>query len=310
MRMVGKILVATDGSEASDNALEYAIERAQMSNSELLILKVIRTSLRDAVIYEIKAKDHTSGHLKDKYMHEQGESANKILEDGIKKAEEKGVKAEGLIRVGLPDREIISLAKERNDVELIVMGAYGKNFLERQLVGSKTEGVLRGLPKAGKPLVVVPLSTKGVKTGGWILAPTDGSEPSDKALEYAIERAKMSNGNLLVLNVIKSVAPTSYHGVSVKGKVLEEQEQVAKRTTARSVNSARTKGIDAEGLVRRGEPDKEIISLAKELDDIELIVMGAYGKGFLERQFVGSKTETVLRAIPEIEKPLVVVCGP
>lgn len=306
--MVKKILIPIDGSEASEVALDYAIERAKMSGSELLILNVIRTSLRDAVRYELSSKDDLGGQsLKDKYLGEQKEQRDILVNNAIKKAEEKGVKSEGILKVGRPDKEIMNLAIERDDVELVVMGAYGKNFLERQLIGSKTEGVLRGLPAMGKPLVIVPQSTQEI-TGKWILVPMDGSEPADMGLDYAIERAKISDSEILIFNTIRSNMPTSYHGVSVKKEMLAEQETRAKRVISRGVNYAKGKGVGAIGLVRRGEPDKEVIGLAKELDDIGLIVMGAYGKNFLERQLVGSKTERVLRAIPEIQKPLVVVC--
>jgi nucleotide-binding universal stress UspA family protein len=305
--MVKKILVPTDGSEASDNALEYAIERAKMSNSELLILNVIRTGIVKTLLYEIQSKNEYGHDLRKKLEDELEGRAKKIVNQAIERAKGQGIDAEGVVRRGLPDKEIITLAKERDDVELIVMGAYGRDFLERQMVGSRTEGVLRALPGIKKPLVIVPKSAEDIKTGGgWILVPTDGSEASDQALEYAIKRAKMSNSNILVLYVITTGTPTSFFGVSIKKKLLAEQDEGAKRIAARSVNRAKTQGVNAEGLVRRGMPDREIIALAKELEDVELIVMGAYGKNFLERQLVGSKTEAVLRAIPEIDKPLVV----
>lgn len=306
--MVNKILIPTDGSAPSEVALDYAIERAKMSDSELLIMNVIRTSLVDAVRYELSSKDNVGGqHLKDKYLSEEKDRRENILDKAIKKAEEHGVKAEGIVKIGAPDKEIMALTIDRDDIELVVMGAYGRNYLERQLVGSKTEGVLRGLPAIGRPLVIVPVSSTEI-TGNWILVPMDGSEPSDKALDYAIERAKMSDKELLIFNTIRSDMPTSYHGVSAKRGMLKEQEASAKRIIDRGVNYAKGKGVSATGLIRRGDPDKEVIGLAKELDDISLIIMGAYGKNFLERQLVGSKTEKVLRAVPAIEKPLVVVC--
>ncbi|MEE8403053.1 MAG: universal stress protein [Candidatus Hydrothermarchaeaceae archaeon] len=143
-----------------------------------------------------------------------------------------------------------------------------------------------------------------------ILVPTDGSEPSDNAVEYAVKLAKLYEGELLILNVVSTSIPTAYHGVSIKEELIEEMEEEGKRIVGRSVNNAKSQDVNAEGLVRHGLPDKEIIALAKERDDIELVVMGAYGKNFIERQLVGSKTERVLRGITELDVPLVIIPCP
>ncbi len=140
-----------------------------------------------------------------------------------------------------------------------------------------------------------------------ILVPTDGSKPSDNALEYAAELAKLYKGELLILNVVGTGMATTYHGVSIKEKLEEELKQEANRIVGRGVNNAKREDINAEGIVRQGLPDKEIITLAKERDDIDLIVMGAYGKNFIERQLVGSQTERVLSGITKLEMPIVVV---
>lgn len=148
--MVAKILIPTDGSKASNNALEYAAKLAKMYEGELLVLNVVRTD----VVTTPRQMDMDS--FKEKIMEEREEEAKNIVGWGVTNAERLGVKAEGIIRYGLPDKEIVTLVGERDEIELIVMGAYGKNFIERQLVGSKTERVLRKMPELEVPLVVVP----------------------------------------------------------------------------------------------------------------------------------------------------------
>jgi len=148
--MVWEILVPTDGSEASDNALAYAAEVAKLYKAELLVLNVVRTD----IVTTYRQMDRESA--KEQLMKEREEEAKRIIGQSVNRAERQGVKAEGIIKYGLPDEEITTLVNERDDIVLIVMGAYGKNFMERQLVGSKTEGVLRKLPHIEVPLVVVP----------------------------------------------------------------------------------------------------------------------------------------------------------
>lgn len=294
--MGAKILVPTDGSDASNNAIDYAAKLAKMYEGELLILNVVRTD----VVTTPRQMDRDS--TKKKIMEEREEAAKNIVGWSVNNAERLGVKAEGIIRYGLPDKEIVTLVVERDDIDLIVMGAYGKNFLERQIVGSKTEGVLRKMPELDVPLVVVPKLAEDIKAGGgWILVPTDGSKPSDNALEYAAEVAKLYEGELLIMNVIRKGIR---EGIA---SLKEDREEKSKEIIDKSVTLAKEKGVHAEGIMKHGFVDREIVDFAKERDDIVLLVMGAYGKNFLERQLVGSKTEAVLRAIPKIEKPLVIV---
>jgi nucleotide-binding universal stress UspA family protein len=140
-----------------------------------------------------------------------------------------------------------------------------------------------------------------------ILVPTDGSPASDNALEYAAKLAKMYGAELSILTVVRTGVTTSYHGVSIKEKLEKELTEKAERLVGLRVNKAGKLGVKAEGVIRRGLPDKEIVTLAKESDDIIMVVMGAYGKNFVERQIIGSKTEGVLRKMPELDVPLLIV---
>lgn len=295
--MVSKILFATDGSEASDTALGYATELAKLYDRELLILNVIRTD----VIVTYRQIDRDSARRK--AMEEREENSRRVLGKSLNKAKKMDVSAEGIAKRGMPDDEIVNFARERDDVDLVVMGAFGKNFFERQIVGSKTEGVLRKIIELDMPLVVVPHPCKMCRTDvpRKILVATDGSEASEAALGYAVEITKKYEGELLIMNVIRTGIR---EGISSKK---EKREEDSKKIIDKSVKIAKEAHIQAKGIVKRGLVDKEIVKFAKERDDMALLVMGAYGKNFLERQLVGSKTQGVLRKIPELDVPLAVV---
>lgn len=142
---------------------------------------------------------------------------------------------------------------------------------------------------------------------GKILVPTDGSDASKNAIDYAAKIAKLYGDELLILNVVRTGVTTSYHGVSIKEKLEEELTEEAEHLLGRAVNRADRLGVKAESIVKHGLPDKEIVKLVKERDDLEMVIMGAYGKNFLERQIIGSKTEGVIRAMPELDVPLLIV---
>ncbi len=297
--MVSKILFATDGSEASHTALGYAIELAKLYDRELLILNIIRSDV--FVTYRQIDREST----RRKVMEEREENSKRVMGKSLNKAEKMGVIAEGIVKRGMPDEEIVNFARERDDVDLVVMGAFGKNFFERQIVGSKTEGVLRRITELDMPLVVVPHPCKRCKEDVFrkILVATDGSEASDNALEYAAEIAKLYDAELIILNVIRK-------GIREEiANLKENQEEMGQKIIDESISKAKELGVHAEGIIRHGVVDKEIVNFAKERDDLVLLVMGAYGRNFLERQLVGSKTQGVLRKIPQLDVPLAVVPG-
>lgn len=298
--MVSKILVATDGSKASDTALEYAIELTKLYGGELLILNVIRTD----VITTYRQMDRD--FAREKIMQEREEYGKRVLGKATGRAKRMGVSAKEIVRRGLPDEEIVNFAKERDDISLLMMGAFGKNFLERQIVGSKTEGVLRKLTELDVPLIIVPHPCKKCQSDTLrrVLFATDGSEASDSALEYAAQITKMYEGELLIMNVIRKGIREGL--VNLK----EDREKNSKDIIDKSILEAKKLGVYAEGIIKHGFVDKEIVRFAKERDDIVLVVMGAYGKNFLERQLVGSKTQEVLRKMPELDVPLAVVPCP
>src|SRR4029453_12528904 len=69
----------------------------------------------------------------------------------------------------------------------------------------------------------------------------------------------------------------------------EELKKIAKRAEAAKV--------PVEAVVREGEVDVEVRTLAAK-QKVDLVVMGTHGRRGLERFFVGSKTERLLRSLP------------
>lgn len=139
------IVIATDGSENTQRAISQGIEIAKLSGAIVHALYVVDTpstisenwTAGKKTVYEIMRKD--------------GEKAvSKIKELG----EASGVKVKEVVLDGYPGKEIIDFA-ENNDIDLIVMGTLGKTGLEKFLVGSIAEKVVRN---SRVPVMVVPAS--------------------------------------------------------------------------------------------------------------------------------------------------------
>jgi len=128
--MFNKILLAYDGSEGSKNAFEKTIELVSKFNSELFILSVGRIPEYAEVISEVEeAKEQAYNYF------------YKILLEASKKLEEKGIKANTIIRYGKPGKVIVDVAEELK-VDLIVLGIRKHSPLARRLLGATADKVV------------------------------------------------------------------------------------------------------------------------------------------------------------------------
>jgi universal stress protein A len=130
-----------------------------------------------------------------------------------------------------------------------------------------------------------------------ILAPTDLSEPSQQAIQYARELARTFGATLVLLHVVE-LPPYPIEGLppsSLGGTLLEELEQQATSDLAQVLaNEAEVK------VVRRvvvGIPYRRIVEVA-EAEKFDLIVMATHGRTGLSHLFMGSVAERVVRTAP------------
>ncbi|HII00289.1 TPA: universal stress protein [Methanosarcinaceae archaeon] len=129
-----KILIATDGSGGAKKAADAGIEIANMSGAKVHTAYVIDTSTYSSV-----PKDPRWEEAMYTQFRELGEEATSYVEE---KAKEAGVEVEAVLLEGHPAEEIINFA-ERNEVDLVVLGSLGKSGIERFLIGSVSEKVIR-----------------------------------------------------------------------------------------------------------------------------------------------------------------------
>ncbi len=128
------IVIATDGSENTRRAISYGIEMAKLSGATVHALHIVNTQ-------STISESWTAGKEEIyKIMRGDGEKVvSKVKEIG----ENSGVEIRGVLLDGNPSDEIINFA-ENNNMDLIVMGTLGKTGLEKFLMGSVAEKVVRG----------------------------------------------------------------------------------------------------------------------------------------------------------------------
>lgn len=136
--MTDGILIPTDGTRASANAIRHAVNLAVAHDATLYPLHVIDEELSE--VYDGEGLEAT--------LEETGENAISEVRD---LAESASVEVETAIREGTPHQEIIAYADEI-DVDTIVVGTKERTGEDRQLLGSVTDRVARG---ANEPVTIV-----------------------------------------------------------------------------------------------------------------------------------------------------------
>lgn len=130
-----------------------------------------------------------------------------------------------------------------------------------------------------------------------ILVPTDGSEHSVRAAEYAISIAKTHEAEILIVYVVDEVVIDKFSEVTEREVVERELKMDGQRYTNYILGLAEEAGVAATSMVAKGRPFEQIVNLAKGLD-MDLIVMGTYGYRGAERILMGSVAERVIEYSP------------
>lgn len=128
-----KILVPTDFSQPSENALEAAASIAREHNSEIILLHMM--GLSDAVITKSERQEVFKAMY---YMR----LAEQRFEELMSRDYLQGIQVTDTVHNYTVFSEINDIAKEM-DVDLIVMGSHGASGLREVFVGSNTEKVVR-----------------------------------------------------------------------------------------------------------------------------------------------------------------------
>jgi nucleotide-binding universal stress UspA family protein len=126
MPVFTNILVAMDGSEASQRALSQAVDLAKLCNAKLHSIYIVETGLFSSLPME--------GTVEIMYsvLEKEGEE---VMERAQKYASEKSITVVTHMKQGHAGSEILALAEEEKS-DLIIVGSHGKSNTDRLLIGS------------------------------------------------------------------------------------------------------------------------------------------------------------------------------
>lgn len=284
------ILHPTDFSELSEAALPHALWFAEEFGADLHLLHAVVLHAADPANPELAFPnlDGAYGEIE--------EWAEARLQAATPEVEHPEVRVRQFRERGISAAPVILEHVDDHQVDLVVMGTHGRRGLRRMLLGSVTEEVLRSVPC---PVLTV---RGGDREHGEpperILAPIDFSESSGSGLRWAGELAGRTGAELHVFHVVNEFAyPDPYFAQAANLRAMGKaaQEHVPEAMKRRVAEVLGGDAADAAKIHMQAGPPAQTIADFVEDRDVGMVVMGSHGRSGVERAFLGSVAEGVVR---------------
>jgi nucleotide-binding universal stress UspA family protein len=298
--MYSKMLIPLDGSKTAEKALPYARYLAHKFKIPVELLAVIDIAEMASQVAAEKAR-----HL------------DTLVEDGVRTSTSylravattfRDVKMTCTVEKDRAENAIIGKG-EIDGTMLIAMATHGRSGLNRFLLGSVAEKVLRA---TSNPLLLV-RATEAARAEGEamlrsVVVPLDGSELAESVIPTVAGVAKALDLEVVLFRAYhipynayagdEDYPPVNYD-VLISGVRDEAKEYLEKKVAAvKKLGVANVSAVTKEGFA-----GDEIIAAAGKTPD-SLIAMCSHGRSGVKRWMLGSVTETVVRHTGE---PVLVV---
>ena len=270
---ISKILLATDFSPESQNALKCAISLAKRYESKLFLTHAIseEASLTAGDAWPALADIARRNARKSMVELEQMQELQSLPHDVVMQSGETW--------------EVLSRVVSDQNIDLIVIGTHGSGGIDKLMLGSTAEKVVR---HATCPVLTVgPLvRLLSLERFSNILYATDFSTGSLRALNYALSLAEEDRAELTMLHIIESKPASEAELVDWKRRDRERLSQLVPT----DIDLPSKPEIEVEA----GAPAKEIVRLA-DARNAELIVMGSHSDGVVSTHLPWTTLHHVLQ---------------
>jgi nucleotide-binding universal stress UspA family protein len=280
--MLSSLVVATDGSEASDRMVECVRGLRRVGSREAALVHVF--NVRDVGGLYGSLQEHILPRL---------EKQAAVLRDA-------GMAVDVRTPLGIPFYEINKLACERS-ASLIVVGSLGASLLKEMLLGRTAYSILQN---GTFPTLLIRLEITEENGGRrcraacedlfrHILFPTDFSDNAEHALLYLEHIVRGTNAQVSLLHV-QDQAKIERH---LKHRLEEFNRIDAERLERIRLRLEQCGAASVEVEVPYGSPTKVILERARA-NRFSLILMGSQGRGFIHEVFLGSVANNIARLAP------------
>jgi nucleotide-binding universal stress UspA family protein len=276
------MLIPLDGSKLSEQVLPYARSLAQKVNLPVELLALVDDVALAALLPPQEKKNAES------LIAESVRGSVAFLERIRTTFHEVPVSC--TVEKGMPGEAIIKKAAADGRT-LIAMATHGRSRIDRWLLGSVAEKVMRG---TSNPLLLV-RTGEGVESAGEavlesIIVPLDGSPLAEKALPHAMALATAMNLELLLLR-----AYSLTQILSISNRFLSAiQGEAAGYLDGKKQELKHAGVVNVSSLVSEGDAAQQITELASRTAN-SLVVICSHGRSGIGRWVLGSVAERVLR---------------
>lgn len=282
-----RIVVATDFSERAEVALRTAERLAKVSGGTVWAVHVadLAPPYVEPLLTRLGPPDPDEVWLRKA----RGEMAE-LLADLRRRVPD----ARGFVRTGTPWRHVIELAEEV-DADGICLGVSGHSRIDRMLMGTTAEAVIRHSPV---PVMVTRHEPLG--TVHSVLLPTEMDEGSRAAIRYAAARFG-PRVRLEAFHVVPSwplFEPAAYGDLPTR----EDFEALLREFLDGIEGGERVAGR----VVMFADPAAAIVEASRE-ETPDLIVVATHGRRGVARALLGSVSEKIVRYT---DAPVLVLPGP
>ena len=275
-----KILIAYDGSECAESAIDDLKRAGLPRRAEAIVLTITEELIPSPTsiggVATTFGKDLLEKEKDSLALARQAQSRIRQLFPGWEISAEAGI--------GSPGSEIIARAdKWRPD--LIVVGSHGRTALGRMFFGSVSQKVIneaRCSVRVARGRIVEP------DVPARLIVGIDGSEWADAAVTEIASRDWPDGSEVRIVNSAWTIPPASDPGTVVNYAewIAQENERVRKIVDG-AADKLGSAGLKVSTVVKEQEPKA---LLCKEAEDLmaDCIFVGARGMGRLERILLGS----------------------
>jgi nucleotide-binding universal stress UspA family protein len=290
---IHNILVPVDFKEPSKKALQSALALSRRFGSNVLIAHIVADPAITTGAFP------TESHALAFALYE---AAKKDVLNLIPGADELAQKVETIVKIGDIDAELLHIVREKS-IDLVIMGTHGRRNPARWFIGSVTERMLRQLPV---PVLTISHVEPEAVAMQHILYAADLRDESVRGFRQAAELAKATGGKLTVIHVVEHLEYV-WAG-ALNGYMRAQSAELVKMTRKHLeefVNREKPADLEVDWLVAEGHPYEEILRTADERH-CDVIVMNLQGKNLVDRAFLGSTAERVVRLshIPVLSIPI------
>ncbi len=281
---LNKVLVPVDFSDISEAVVESAKFLGEKFKPKFYLLHVI-----SPLVYVSAPETMVVDVIDVEVIEEIEEAKRKNAENLLNNFKEKlkDFEVETIIDIGSP-ADIIVEKEEELGIDLTVLGGHQKGLVERILLGSTSEAVVK---HSKKPVLVVkghPLQ----KLEKVVLA-YDFSEIADRMLDYAIKLLKPFGSEVFLVHVEEEIELPILQklGINILPQIREKKEE--------RLNQIRER-FERENLrcevvyVEEREPAEGIIEFLQK-GDFDMVMVANKGLSGLKRILMGSVSLEVLR---------------